>query len=398
MQHAPLAPSSAPQWGNCAGSVRAQSAFPNKETEETRRGTAAHWVAACVLIDYRAGVSSSCGLYEGRQAPNGVIIDDEMAEGAQTFVDEVVRVVEHFNELFSTDIRQRLRIEHRVYMAEIHPENWGTLDAALDVPEFNLLFIWDYKHGHRDCQPEGNLQLIDYLKGLTCELGINDQSTYAVATIVQPFCYYADGPVKSWEFQLSDLRPYWNQLKLKAEEAFSPNPTLNTGPWCTGCRAVGICAPAKLAGYNFIDMLHQPYQMDNMTGADLAFERSIVKNGISVAKARLEAIEDQLQQLVADGDVSSRLCLSSSPGRERWTAPREQVVILCGQLGVDASKPGLKTPKQVRDSAPKEVRPYLAKLIRPLTERPPGKLKLTPAENTVAFKAFKKRTQHHADV
>ena len=44
--HALLAPSSAPIWGHCSGSVLAQQSAANIDTQQSREGTAAHWVGS----------------------------------------------------------------------------------------------------------------------------------------------------------------------------------------------------------------------------------------------------------------------------------------------------------------------------------------------------------------
>lgn len=394
-EHATLPPSGAEQWGHCAGSVKAQAALTSVETEEQRRGTAAHWVGSTVLESFRLGTVLRCDSFVGRSAPNAIIIDEELAEGAQTWVDSVVDQIDSLSVEMGFDLRDRLLIEHRVYMPQIHPtENWGTLDTALYVPGIRRLFIWDYKNGNRDCQAEGNLQLADYLAGLVEYFqidSITEQHTEVVARIVQPFCYYSKGPIKEWVFTLSDLRSEWNHLSAQAHEALGPNPRLTTGKWCTDCDAVGVCAAARQAGYNFIDVVKGPYHMDQMAGADLATERLILQDGLSVGKARLEAIEDEIGHRVRKGESDSGLTLETSRGREKWNIPHKQVIALCSQLGVDASTEAVKTPKQTRDSAPKEVRPFLEKIMRNVTGRSPGKLKLVPAEKSKAARAFKQR-------
>ncbi len=388
-EHAILAPSSAEQWGHCAGSVKAQADFPSLESEQTREGTAAHWVVSEALEVYKRGIKPHCVSYEGQKAPNGVVIDDRAVEGAQIMVDDVINTHQKFRNHSVCE----LLIEERVQMPQIHPSAvWGTLDAAIYSGQY--LYIWDYKHGYRDCKAENNLQLINYIAGLINKYqihGIQDQNTTVVARIVQPFSYSAQGPIKQWVFKLSDLRGHLNHLNAKATEALSDNPTLSSGRWCRDCKAVGKCSTARMWGYNFVDMVNEPYEMDKMTGHDLAIERSILQDGVIVAKSRLEAIEDELTYRIKAGEKDSNLSLEQSQGREKWTIPNDQVILLAGQLGVDAKKSAVKTPKQTRDSAPKEVRPILEKVMANVVQRAAGKLKLVPTSDTKSARAFKKR-------
>ena len=127
-EHAPLPASGAPIWGNCSGHILARADYPDFETEDTRRGTAGHWVAAVVLQSYTATDGRpllNCAKLVGQTAPNGYVIDDEVADGAQVYVDDVLQVCQQTGGLRS------LLIEHRVFMPEIHQHNWGTLDTAL---------------------------------------------------------------------------------------------------------------------------------------------------------------------------------------------------------------------------------------------------------------------------
>lgn len=396
-EHAVLAPSSAEQWGNCPGSVRAQADMPNLESEQTREGTAAHWVMSETLLNLQTVGRGAvcCAEFIGQQAPNGVLIDGKMAEGAQIMVDDVAKLVTSLSEKVGRNLWADLLIEHRVFMPNIHPlENWGTLDCALYVPEINLLFIWDYKHGHRECKAQNNLQLIDYLAGLIDKYqidGMTDQRTNVVAKIVQPFCYKALGPVSEWCVRLSDLRGEFNRLRGKATEALGADPKLSTGKHCRDCRAVGKCLAARQMGYNYIDVINEPYQMDTMQGADLATERRILQDGLAVAKARLEAIEDELHYRVGSGDTSTGLSLETSAGRLEWTVPEAQAIALANQFGVDASKQGVLTPTQTKAKAPKEVRPFLEQVMAGVTRRPAGKLKLVDAENSIGARAFKRK-------
>lgn len=363
---------------------------PNVESEASREGTAAHWVMAEVLLNYRDKRSGPlmCSGYIDQTAPNGVVIDEKMAEGAQVIVDDVLEVAQKYGAL------QSMLIEYRVQAPHIHDQhNWGTLDVAIYLPEQFLLFVWDYKHGHREVRAKENLQLINYAEGLRHEFGIDgahDQRLTVNFRVVQPFCYSAAGVVSEWQCLMSDLRPYTNQLYAKAYDAFS-NPTLSSGKHCRDCPAVGMCAGAKQAAYNLIDVVNEPYQMDTMDGPALATERRILTDGLAAAKARLEALEENLQHRIQNGEVGTGLALEAATGREKWTVPPEQAAALATQFGFTISQLAVKTPNQARQAAPKEVRTNFATVIKTMTERPPGGLKLVDAADSRTAQAFKRK-------
>ncbi len=396
-EHAPLPPSSAEQWGHCSGSRAAQLPFPNVDTAETRHGVAGHWVMAEMLTGlkayYAAGGTvenaiADCRIFLGLTAPNGVVVDAKCVEGAQIIVDDVAATCGD-----NPGNWVRLMVEQRVYMPFIHPENWGTLDVALPVFDRNQLFIWDYKQGHRECPARGNLQMTDYLGGLMQLFNIDgyrDQTIEAFVRIVQPYCYRDTGPIEEWRVVLSDLRGAFNQLKMKAIESFTA-PTLSTGLWCRDCRARGICSAVRAAGYNFVDLVNQPYAMDSMNSADLAVERDILAEVLAVAKARLEAIEDDLMHRIQGGDTGSGLTLNSSAGRLEWTCPPAQAVALGKQFGVDISELAVQTPTQAKLTVPAKMRSMFEQVIKGFTRRPPGALKLVRAENSIGARAFMRK-------
>jgi hypothetical protein len=288
---------------------------------------------------------------------------------------------------------QSIMIEHRVHMPQIHPDNWGTLDACIWFAEGGVLYVWDYKHGHRETRAESNWQLIDYTAGLVNELGINglaDQHTQVRIRIVQPFCYSAPNDIDEWSVMLSDLRPYFNQLHAKAHEAMTA-PTMTSGKHCRDCPAVGTCAVSRKGRYAYIDYVNEPYEMDVMDDASLAVERGILQDGLAAAKARLEAIDDELAHRIGNGSTGSGLSLETKPGRLKWLVPIPQAIALAAQFGVDASVPAVLTPTQTRDKLPAALRPAFKVATENMTGKPAGSLKLINAGDTIAARAFTRK-------
>ena len=361
-------------WGYCAGSVKANASVPDIETQESRDGTAAHWVALdCCL---RNGLSDTSA-FLGKTDPDGTVIDEAMCEGAQAIVDDVLEVyAEHGGQLL---------IEHRVTMPRIHPENWGTLDCALHVPQKGLLYLWDYKNGHGIVDAKGNLQLIDYSAGLPL-----DPNTTIIFRIVQPFAYRSQGPVDEWRVKLSDLLQYYNQLAYKAAEAMGPNPTMTTGKHCQHCKIVGRCGAAREAAYNYIDVVNAPYLIDDMDGASLALEQRIIENGLVMAKARLKDIEDNLKYRVKNGDTSTGLALETCYGNNNWTVSDAQAIAFAKQFGADIGKTVAKTPTQAIKAVPKDLREFFTTALKAVAKRKPKGLTLINAADSISHRAFKK--------
>lgn len=386
-QHAPLAPSSAPQWAYCSGSVQANFGQPDFDTQDSREGDAAHWVASECLTALRDTPQYRMAAeWIGQKAPNGVVIDSDMAEAVQVYIDDCMGTCQKIGGL------KGMLIEQRVEMPDIHPQNWGTLDWAVYDEPNKTLYLSDYKHGHGDVSAFENMQLIDYLKGLFKLLGIDgliEQTLTVAFRVVQPRCYSSPA-VDEWRVLASDLRPYYNQLAAKAHEAFN-NPSQTAGKHCRYCKAVGRCGTARKAKYSFMRYVNEPCVIDTMSGADLAIERKLLEEGMALGKGRLQAIEDDLMHRVKNGATDTGLALETAQGRQVWTVPPEQAVALCKQFGVDAAKPDVKTPTQVCAAAPLEVRNTLKEVLKTVTHRPTRGLKLIDAEDTIASRVFKRK-------
>lgn len=389
--HSRFAPSAAPIWAHCSGAVRAMAEHPGVESEASRRGTAAHWVMAQVLETLRDGkdgpvVAADC---IGQTAPNGVVIDRETVEGVQVLITDVCKVANEFGALRS------LVVEHRVAAPHVHPENWGTLDAAIIIRHSSgaplKIFLWDYKNGHAQVKAFGNYQLVNYVEGLRHELGLNgvdDQHIDVSMRVVQPFSYRSGGPIDEWACKLSDLRGYANVLRTCADEA-SFNPTLTTGAHCRYCSARVRCDARRQADYNLIDLAQQPYQMEEMTAVDMATEYRVLTGGLAAAKSRLEALEDELSQRIANGEQGTGLTLQTTYGRKDWTLPAAQIIAIAQQVGVDVRKEAVLTPTQAIKEAPADIRPAFSQIVNQFSEQKATGTKLVEVADSIVARAFK---------
>src|SRR5690349_20197915 len=138
-EHAWLAPSSAPIWwapDGCPAYPRMAALYPEEEdTPESREGTAAHEYLAAML-------NGASGWGVGTVANNGHPITDEMMECAEALLADVASWRFSCTVLFV--------VEQRLVMPEIHPTlNWGTTDIGGADLTNKILYIRDYKYGHR---------------------------------------------------------------------------------------------------------------------------------------------------------------------------------------------------------------------------------------------------------
>lgn len=384
--HALLAPSSAPIWGFCSGSVAAQQGALDIPTAEKENGTAAHWVLEQCLIQVQGGFwDVSAFSWVGKVSENGVVVDAEMCECVQTAVDDIVDICRQNGGEF------KMLVEFRVHMPTIDAEhNWGTFDCCIYFPSLRHVYVWDYKHGHRENRAAGNLQLVDYSEGIRLHFDLDDQRTFLTLRIVQPNCYTSNGAVDSWEGRLSDIRPLINQLRDKAYEAFN-KPMFSPGKHCRDCTAVGTCSAARRAVHSWGDYANSPYELDKMNGHDLAVELRIIEDGIAVAKARASAITDELTHRIQKGEGDSGKTLETSTGRMKFTCPPAVAIQFAKNLNVDIAVEATLTPTQAVAKCPRDLRDNFKTALKSITERPNGSLKLIDAEDCLTVRAFKRK-------
>lgn len=335
--HSVLAPSSAHRWVVCPGSVKLEQAYPEtEEGEAAAEGTAAHHVGAEELLGREAPA--------GSLAPNGIIITEEMAEGAAFWVEDVMHTVG------SSHSMQELMVEQRVTMPRIHAECFGTPDTWFYDQRNGHLFIWDFKFGHGVVDAFENWQLIAYACGVLDLLGIdgrNDQHLWVHLRVVQPRAHHREGRVREWKVLASDLRGYFNRLNAAAHEALGATPHTQSGPHCLHCSAAHACPTLQRATWSAADYIGGSAP-EELSADAAAYEQNLLEHLEQLIKARKQGREADLTARLKRGEQVQDFTLEPTYGRTAWKPGDEQVVILLGDMsGVDLRKPQAAiTPKQ----------------------------------------------------
>lgn len=383
-----LRPSSAYRNVNCPGSVVAEHRHPELvESDPAREGTAAHWVATEQLMGMAIPEV-------GQVAPNGVIVDDAMLEGADVWladIDEVLRPYPH--------LINQLRVESRVYMPNLHPKLKGTPDAWLYIPELKLFIIWDYKYGHRFVDVFRNFQLIEYYAGGMNELeklGLRAEDVTVEFRIIQPRSYDRNGPVRTWKIWAPHLDNYIKQIKLSAAESFGPNPRTISGEWCQDCRARHTCIAfhkSAMAAIDYVDSV-TPQPLDNFS---LGIEMNVVEQAFNRIEAYWKALKQDAEERIHNKQVVMGRALEPTAGHKKWNEAVEDVLTMTGLMGIPAEyllkPPELITPTQalkkkgVDDSV---ISPYID------AGKPGLKLvKVTEEKIASAFTNINAEIKHH---
>ena len=235
--HAKLGASSSSRWLNCAGSPALCETVPDAPSSVfAEEGTAAHTLAEKCLNSGKH-VDAFQGLTITTEEGSKFVVDDDMAEAVQVYVDEVCRVDAELSDKYP------FYVEAKFHLTDIDDDMYGTNDACICEP-FGTLYIFDYKHGKGvPVEAKGNTQMRYYALGALQEHPSMYESIEMV--IVQPRCPHPDGPIRRERISIEELEQWRDDILIPAvAETKKPNATLACGSWCRWCDAAAIC-PAK---------------------------------------------------------------------------------------------------------------------------------------------------------
>ncbi len=381
MKHAFLAPSSAYRWVKCPGSAILEKQQIDEETQASKEGTASHWVATETLRSWTSQSRIDESTFIDKIAPNGIIITDEMTQGAQEFVDAVLKVVQEHGLL------SKLQIEQRVTLS---PDNWGTPDTWVYDDNSGILYIWDYKYGHRFVDEYENWQLMNYalaiLKGRN---GLEDQHLRVSMCIIQPRCYSQLGIVRTWTVMASDLRGYANQLNTAAAEARRPCAISLTGSHCRYCKARYACIGAQKAAMAAIEISEEHAPMVVMPPDVLGLERQMLQRAYEALEFRITGLDARIINIIKSGTAVLGWGIKPTYGQQKWNKPYLEVAALGDLMDKDLRKPGVITPKQaIKLGIDKGV-------VNAYSETQQSGFKLVPDDNSKARKVFNYTGDNH---
>lgn len=365
--HAQLPPSSAHCWVHCAGWRSLHAAFSDAvDSVPAAEGTAAHWCFEQMFAGRTPAV--------GEAAPNGVLVTDEMLDGAELFVDAVRSMVPADTHLYVED---KLMM-HNV----IHEANWGTPDVFAVVP--GTVWLFDFKFGHQYVEEFENWQCIDYVAGIyQAHLpsgGLSD-STVVYITICQPRVFNRGSPVRTWATTIGALKPYWARLAAAAPMAMCDEAPCVPGDWCDHCNGRHACEALQRTA---LTATEQAFSSIPLVLPPLAASRELraMQRAAKMLEARMTGLQQQLLDLCRAGTDVPGYGIERAQGRQRWIRPLPEVIALGSLYGLKLDKPGVITPKQsVKLGVP-------AGVVAQMSDEPLGEWRLVEVTTDKARKVF----------
>lgn len=368
--HSIIAPSSAARRYQCPRSTTLELMFPEEEqSQDALDGEASHWAGQEQLSGRLVDV--------GQIAANGVVLTQEMVEGADLYYDDVVKTLKPFGLA-----PHQGHIEERMAIPRVHAQSFGTPDYWIAVPGVPLrLFIWDYKFGYRIVEAFENRQMVEYLAGAT--EGIPDTTPVElVVTVVQPRAPHRDGPIRRWRTTLLNLRALINQQSNAAHEALGGDPRAVVGPECRDCRGRHACEALQRAGLAAMDQAYRTPPLA-MTPAGAGLELRMVDQAIERLKARRTGLEQQLLGELKRGATVPGWALQPGQSREKWKVPAAQVIATGQLMHLNLAKPPEAiTPTQARKAGLDPA------IVSSLAERPPAGVELVADDGSLARRVF----------
>jgi hypothetical protein len=379
LAHSPLAPSAADRWVFCPASVPLAAQFPALvEDPSAAEGSASHWAGFSMLKTHTPKPGEIC-------PENGVQLTEEMLEGALVYNNAVFAIANRCGGLAAA------HLEERVAISSLHAAMFGTPDCWIYDKSAGVLYVIDYKFGHRGVDPFENWQLVSYTRGILDSLGLNglaEQHLKVCFVIVQPRSYHRGGPVRTWETTAASLRGQWNLLHAAAAEALGPAPSFAAGSHCRDCPARRACPTLARNTQAVMDLANAEMPIE-LTPGQLGVELAYLRRAGALLTARLKALEQQAEVSIREGKGVPGFALEPGRGRTDWAVDVAEVESLGAMCGVNLLKaPAAVTPSQAKGLLTKQG--LDTSVIAAYSSQTRGGLTLVDAAETLAHRVFAK--------
>ena len=385
-EHSVVGASGFSRWSVCPGSVQLQTDAERlgygNSSDYAREGTVAHEIAAdCAQTgrDSWEWVGEETSI-----SKDGVFevwtIEPEMAEAVQVWIDAIRKDMAEYHT--ATGHNPQVMVEVKFDLSDLRPGMFGTSDFVMVMPEWNMIRVYDYKHGVGiPVDAYRNGQLMYYAAGALHFLGqLGAKIDTVELVVVQPRNYHGMGPVRRWHTTLQELTEWVDQELLPAvDRTRDPDAALVPGEHCRFCPAKMICPAIQDQYKEFIEMAERgPQPLTDEDVADLLAKKPAVQHFI-------KALDDDAFNRMVQGQTLPGFKLVRKQSRRGWMEGAAEA--LQEKLGDAAFKQELKTPSQIEKlSGMKELvqewshKPDTGRTLAPDTDARPSVTPVTPEQ------------------
>lgn len=376
------------RWVECNGSVIMQAQFPSlpgEQSQTTAEGIAFHWLADTMAKTFIDGTNASPTRsdYVDQPAPNGVIIDDMMYQSAVDWCTEIFRYCNVDGVMRSVHLETNLPADFIREGEVCRPDAWIHNEKSRE------LVIMDAKYGHTFVEVFENWPLILYAHAVMEYLGLNgiDDQYYTIRLgVFQPRAFHPDGTMRWWTFPASELRGHVNKAINAASVALKDGAPTRPGTWCRGCSGRRACAALQGSVYATLDHIADSDTFAELDDDNLSLELRLLRHGKKLLQSRLDALEEQAKHKLQNGGRLKGFAMQMTKGREVWSKPFDEVVMMGDMFGADLRKPPEAiTPAAARKKGVDES------VIKAYATRHTSGTKLVEEDVARARQAFKHR-------
>ncbi len=360
--HAQWSASATERNWTCAGALAmATLAGPEKESDHSARGTAAHEIAEKCLRSDANAIDFLGTIVKTKQ--HEIEIDEELANSAQMYVDYVRSVLTEAHEKTPAGSpASSLLIEQNFSLKKLGPpfEAGGTCDSTLILLYLRMLEIADLKNGMGVVNVNENKQTRSYALMALLNLPdeVVDQIDQIKVTIVQPRAPHKDGRIRSETFHVADLIEWTHELMkamhrskaaLDEFEQIGGN-RVRFDEWaekwltpgaCKFCPAEGLCPKLRRQALSVSPETAQKWFEDPSAETPLELAATVKANAPELQSPEalghildgLEMLEDWIKSVRSHahaeaerGNPPTGWQLSDKIGNRKWAADEAKVV------------------------------------------------------------------------
>lgn len=234
--HALLSASSAARWLNCTPSARLEDEHGEKQSSiYAEEGTLAHELSELYLRKDALNSINEQDFAKGlEEIMANSLFNEEMLDAVPIYTDYCLGQLAEAKANSSLAV---MEIEQKLDLTQYVPESFGTADCV--IINDGLMEVIDLKYGKGvPVHAEWNKQLMLYGLGALQKYDTMFDTSSVRLTIVQPRI----DNISSWQISVEELRAWAEQeLKPRAELAFSGGGELNAGDWCRFCAVRNKC-------------------------------------------------------------------------------------------------------------------------------------------------------------